>query len=45
MRYKHVRVRYSRSWPQLRVGYASDARAHELATQEIAIVEAEAQKS
>jgi MFS family permease len=44
VRYKHVRVRYSRSWPQLRVGYATDARAHELATQEIAIIEAEAQK-
>ncbi len=44
MRYKRVRVRYSRSWPQVRFGYADDARAHELATQEIAIVEAEAQK-
>jgi MFS family permease len=45
MRYKHVRVRYSRSWPQLRVGYAQGVTPHALATQEIAIVEAEAQKS
>ncbi len=44
MRYKKVRVRYSRSWPQLRVGYARSADAHALATQEIAIIEAEAQK-
>lgn len=44
MRYKNVRVRYSRSWPQLRVGYARTDTAHALATQEIAIIEAEAQK-
>ena len=44
MRYKNVRVRYSRSWPQLRVGYARTDAAHALATQEIAIIEAEAQK-
>ncbi len=44
MRYKKVRVRYSRSWPQLRVGYAHVDAAHALATQEIAIIEAEAQK-
>lgn len=44
MRYKKVRVRYSRSWPQLRVGYARSADAHALATQEIAIIEAEAHK-
>ncbi len=45
VRYKRVRVRYSRAWPQLRVGYAGEAHARELATQEIAIVEAEAQKN
>ncbi len=45
MRYKRVRVRYSRAWPQIRIGYAADDHARELATQEIAIVEAEAQKS
>ena len=45
MRYKQVRVHYSRSWPQLSVGYATEAKARELATQEIAIIEAEAQKS
>lgn len=44
MRYKRVRVRYSRAWPQIRIGYAADDHARELATQEIAIVEAEAQK-
>ena len=44
MRYKRVRVRYSLAWPQVRIGYAADAQARELATQEIAIVEAEAQK-
>ncbi|HEY9498957.1 MAG TPA: MFS transporter [Terrimesophilobacter sp.] len=44
MRYKHVRVRYARAWPQLRIGYAGDTQVRELATQEIAIVEAEAQK-
>jgi len=44
MRYKRVRVRYSRAWPQLRVGYAAEAQYRELATQEIAIVEAEVQK-
>jgi hypothetical protein len=44
MRYKKVRVRYSRSWPQLRIGYAYEASQHALATQEIAIIEAEAQK-
>lgn len=45
MRYKRVRVFYSRSWPQVRLGYAEEASAHELATQEIAIIEAESQKS
>lgn len=45
MRYKKVRVHYSRSWPQLSVGYATEAKARELATQEIAIIEAEANKS
>lgn len=45
MRYKRVRVHYSRSWPQLSVGYATDARDREFATQEIAIIEAEAHKS
>ena len=44
MRYKRVRVHYSKAWPQLSVGYAIEAQARELATQEIAIVEAEAQK-
>ena len=44
MRYKHLRVRYFKAWPQLRLGYAGDEQARELATQEIAIVEAEAQK-
>lgn len=44
MRYKHVRVRYSRSWPQFRVGYANVEATRALATQEIAIIEAEAQK-
>lgn len=45
MRYKNVRVHYSRSWPQLSLGYATEAAARELATQEIAIVEAQAQKN
>lgn len=45
MKYKRVRVHYSRAWPQLSVGYATDARAIEMATQEIAIIEAEAHKS
>lgn len=45
VRYKRVRVYYSRSWPQLSVGYATEASARELATQEIAIIETEAQKS
>lgn len=45
MRYKRVRVHYSRSWPQLSVGYAAEATARQLATQEIAIIEAEAQKT
>lgn len=45
MRYKNVRVHYSRSWPQLSLGYATEAVARELATQEIAIIEAEAQKN
>lgn len=44
MRYKQVRVRYTKVWPRFRIGYAADGRAHELATQEIAIIEAEAQK-
>lgn len=44
MRYKRVRVHYSRYWPQVSVGYATDVRDHALATQEIAIIEAEAQK-
>ncbi|MBB5633004.1 MFS family permease [Cryobacterium mesophilum] len=44
MRYKQVRVRYSRSWPQLSLGYAANPNVHALATQEIAIIEAEAQK-
>lgn len=44
MRYKRVRVRYTTTWPRFRIGYAADGRAHELATQEIAIIEAEAQK-
>lgn len=45
MRYKSVRVRYVKTWPRFTIGYAADGRAHELATQEIAIIEAEAQKS
>lgn len=45
MKYKHVRVRYARAWPpRLRIAYAREAQARALATQEIAIVEAEAQK-
>ncbi|MEO6942034.1 MAG: MFS transporter [Terrimesophilobacter sp.] len=44
LRYKKVRVHYSRYWPLMSVGYATDARDHALATQEIAIIEAEAQK-
>lgn len=45
MRYKRVRVHYTKTWPRFNIGYAADGRAHELATQEIAIIEAEAQKS
>ncbi|MCB1281380.1 MAG: MFS transporter [Salinibacterium sp.] len=45
MRYKRVRVRYTWARPRFHIGYAADGRAHELATQEIAIIEAEAQKS
>lgn len=45
MRYKNVRVRYSRAWPQVRLGYAAEAEARSLATQEIAVIETEAHKS
>ncbi len=45
MRYKRVRVRYKTTWPRFQIGYAADGRSHELATQEIAIIEAEAHKS
>lgn len=45
MRYKRVRVHYTKTWPRFNIGYAADGRAHELATQEIAIIEAEAHKS
>ena len=45
MRYKRVRVHYVTTWPRFSIGYAADGRAHELATQEIAIIEAEAHKS
>lgn len=45
MRYKSVRVRYVKAWPRFSIGYAADGRAHEIATQEIAIIEAEAHKS
>lgn len=45
MKYKHVRVRYASAWPpRLRIAYAHEAQARALATQEIAIIEAEAQK-
>ncbi|MCO5294878.1 MAG: MFS transporter [Homoserinimonas sp.] len=43
-RFKRVRVRYSRSWPQVRLGFAGEGSAKELATTEIAIIETEAQK-
>ncbi|MCC6270459.1 MAG: MFS transporter [Microbacteriaceae bacterium] len=45
MRYKRVRVHYVKTWPRFNIGYAADGRAHEIATQEIAIIEAEAHKS
>ncbi len=44
MRFKQVRVRYAKSWLPVRIGYAYDQRVRALATQEIAIIEAEAQK-
>ncbi len=45
MRYKRVRVHYTKTWPRFNIGYAADGRAHQLATQEIAIIEAEAHKT
>lgn len=45
VRFKSVRIRYSRTWPQLRLGFAGDSSARELATTEIAIIETEAHKS
>lgn len=45
MRYKRVRVHYAKTWPRFSIGYAADGRALELATQEIAIIEAESHKT
>lgn len=45
MKYKRVRVHYITTWPRFNIGYAADGRALELATQEIAIIEAEAHKT
>src|SRR5690606_32112517 len=45
VRYRELRVRFSRSKRRLHLTYLGDARARELATQEIAVIEAEVQRS
>lgn len=45
VRHRELRVRFSRSKRRLHLTYLGDARARELATQEIAVVEAEVQRS
>lgn len=44
VRYQNLRVRYSTTTPRIRVSYGADV-TRELATREIAIIEAEVQKS
>lgn len=45
VRHRELRVRFSRSKRWLHLTYLGDARARELATQEIAVIEAEVQRS